>query len=63
MKAALETAGFKSEDGDVTIWRAKRNRIERRRSGKMQKLIDALEDLDDVQEVYLGGGEFRLSFF
>lgn len=49
---ALEAAGLKPEVAEVT-WRAE-NTIEL--SGddavKMQKILDVLEDLDDVQEVY-----------
>ncbi len=52
IKQALEAAGFQAEDGEVTM----RAQTEAELSGddalKMQKLIDALEDLDDVQEVY-----------
>ena len=52
VKAALETAGFKSEDGDVTMRAQNETELSGEEAEKMQKLIDALEDLDDVQEVY-----------
>ena len=52
VKAALETAGFKSEDGDVTMRAQNETELSGEEAEKMQKLIDALEDLDGVQEVY-----------
>jgi len=52
VKAALEAAGLKPEVAEVT-WRAE-NSIEL--SGddgaRMQKLLDIIEDLDDVQDLY-----------
>jgi YebC/PmpR family DNA-binding regulatory protein len=52
VKAALEAAGFKAELAEVTM----KPQTEVEFSGddalKMQKLLDALENLDDVQEVY-----------
>ena len=52
VKAALEKAGFKSEFGEVTM----KATVEAALSGddalKMQKLLDAIESLDDVQDVY-----------
>jgi transcriptional/translational regulatory protein YebC/TACO1 len=52
IKQRLEAAGFKAEMGEVTM----KPSIEVGFSGndavRMQKLLDALEDLDDVQEVY-----------
>ncbi len=52
VKQALEAAGYKSEFAEVTM----KPNIEVVFSGddgvKMQKLLDALENLDDVQEVY-----------
>ena len=53
VKNALEAAGLKAEMAEVT-YRAD-NTIELASdddAAKMQKLLDALEDLDDVQEVY-----------
>ena len=52
IKAALEQAGFKSEDGDVTMRAQNTTELSGQDAEKMQKLIDALEDLDDVQNVY-----------
>jgi len=52
VKQRLEAAGFKPEMAEVTM----KADIEVSFTGddavRMQKLIDALEDLDDVQEVY-----------
>lgn len=52
VKDALEVAGFKAEDGDVTMRAENEIELSGDDAVKMQKLIDALEDLDDVQEVY-----------
>ena len=52
VKAALEAAGLKPEVAEVT-WRAE-NPIEvtGEDAAKMQKLLDVIEDLDDVQDVF-----------
>ncbi|WP_374593291.1 YebC/PmpR family DNA-binding transcriptional regulator [Aquabacterium sp.] len=52
VKHALEAAGLKAEMAEVT-WRAE-NTVELHGddAAKMQKLLDVIEDLDDVQEVY-----------
>ena len=52
VKSALEKAGFKSELGDVTMKPATEIEIKGDEAVKMQKLLDALEAVDDVQEVY-----------
>lgn len=52
IKTSLEQAGFKSEDGDVTMRAQNTIDLTGSDAEKMQKLIDALEDLDDVQNVY-----------
>ena len=52
VKAALEAAGFNSQDGDVTMRAQNETELAGDDALKMQKLIDALEDLDDVQNVY-----------
>ena len=52
MKAALEAVGYKSVDGDVTMRAQNETELSGEDAVKMQKLIDALEDLDDVQDVY-----------
>jgi YebC/PmpR family DNA-binding regulatory protein len=52
VKAALEKAGFKAELAEVTMKPANETGMSAGDSAKMQKLLDALESLDDVQEVY-----------
>jgi YebC/PmpR family DNA-binding regulatory protein len=52
VKARLEKAGFKAELADVTMKPASETDLSPEDSAKMQKLLDALEGLDDVQEVY-----------
>src|SRR5689334_6845634 len=52
VKGALEKAGFKSELGDVVMKPATDIELKGDDAVKMQKLIDALEAVDDVQEVY-----------
>ncbi|ENW5744445.1 YebC/PmpR family DNA-binding transcriptional regulator, partial [Neisseria gonorrhoeae] len=52
VKSALEAAGYKSVDGDVTMRTQNETELSGDDAVKMQKLIDALEDLDDVQDVY-----------
>ena len=52
VKTALESAGFQSQDGDVTMRAQNEAVLTGDDALKMQKLIDALEDLDDVQNVY-----------
>ncbi|GGY11092.1 YebC/PmpR family DNA-binding transcriptional regulator [Paludibacterium paludis] len=52
VKAALETAGFKAEMGEVTMRPQNETVLTGDDAARMQKLLDALEDLDDVQEVY-----------
>ena len=52
VKAALEKAGFKSEFGEVTMMATIEAVLTGDDALKMQKLLDALESLDDVQDVY-----------
>ena len=52
IKATLEKAGFKAEFGEVSMKAANDIELVGDDAVKMQKLIDALESLDDVQEVY-----------
>jgi len=52
VKAALEKAGFKAELAEVTMKPANETEMAGDDALKMQKLIDALESLDDVQDVY-----------
>jgi YebC/PmpR family DNA-binding regulatory protein len=52
VKDALEKAGLKPELAEVTMKPTVENALTGDDAVKMQKLLDALEALDDVQEVY-----------
>jgi YebC/PmpR family DNA-binding regulatory protein len=52
IKEALEKAGFSAEMGEVTMRAQNEARLSGEEAEKMQKLLDALENLDDVQAVY-----------
>ncbi|MGZ5031774.1 MAG: YebC/PmpR family DNA-binding transcriptional regulator [Usitatibacter sp.] len=52
VKAALERAGFKAELAEVTMKPSSETEMSGEDAAKMQKLLDALEALDDVQDVY-----------
>lgn len=52
VKEALEKAGLKAMHAEVTMKPLNETELAGEDAVKMQKLLDALEDLDDVQEVY-----------
>ncbi len=52
VKQRLEAAGFKAEMAEVTMKPSNEVSFTGDDAVKMQKLLDALESLDDVQEVY-----------
>jgi YebC/PmpR family DNA-binding regulatory protein len=52
VKAKLEKAGFKAALAEVTMKPSSETEMTADDSAKMQKLLDALESLDDVQDVY-----------
>lgn len=52
VKDALEKASFKAEMAEVTMKPSTETTFTGDDAVKMQKLLDALENLDDVQEVY-----------
>ena len=52
VKQRLEAAGFKPEMAEVTMKAQTEVVFTGNDAARMQKLLDALEDLDDVQEVY-----------
>ena len=52
VKEALVTAGFEPDNAEVTMQAATMAELEAEDADKMMKLIDRLEDLDDVQNVY-----------
>jgi YebC/PmpR family DNA-binding regulatory protein len=52
VKDALEAAGFKAEVAEIIMKPATETVFTGEDALKMQKILDALENLDDVQEVY-----------
>jgi YebC/PmpR family DNA-binding regulatory protein len=52
VKAALEKAGLAAEVAEVTMRADNTIELTGEDAQRMQKLLDVLEDLDDVQEVY-----------
>jgi len=52
VKEALDAAGLESESADVTMDAATKVSLTVDQAQKMLKMIDLLEDLDDVQNVY-----------
>lgn len=52
VRDALEKAGFKAELGEVVMKPVNETALTGDDAVKMQKLLDALENVDDVQEVY-----------
>src|SRR5271169_3542683 len=52
VKEALTRTGLKAELAEVTMKPTSENVLVGEDAGKMQRLLDALEALDDVQEVY-----------
>ena len=52
IKESLEKAGFKAEMAEITMKASTETVFTGDDAVKMQKLVDALENLDDVQEVY-----------
>ena len=52
VRNALDAAGFKAEVGGVTMRPESTIELAGEDAARMQKLLDAIEDLDDVQDVY-----------
>lgn len=52
---SLEAAGFKPESAEVTMIPSTEAELDAETAPKLMRLIDMLEDLDDVQEVYHNG--------
>jgi YebC/PmpR family DNA-binding regulatory protein len=52
VKQALEAAGLHADVAEVTMRAESTVELAGEDAARMQKLLDALEDLDDVQEVY-----------
>lgn len=52
VKEALVTAGFEPENAEVTMRASTTSELDKKGAESMLKLLDMLEDLDDVQKVY-----------
>ncbi len=52
---ALEAAGLKPDNAEVTMIASTEADLDAESAPKLLRLIDMLEDLDDVQEVYHNG--------
>jgi YebC/PmpR family DNA-binding regulatory protein len=52
IREALQKAGFKPELAEVTMKPTSETTLAGDEAARMQKLLDALENIDDVQEVY-----------
>jgi transcriptional/translational regulatory protein YebC/TACO1 len=52
VKNALEKAGFKPEVAEVTMRAENSIELAGEDAQRMQKLLDVIEDLDDVQAVF-----------
>ncbi|MGM7702167.1 YebC/PmpR family DNA-binding transcriptional regulator [Pseudalkalibacillus sp. Hm43] len=52
VKSELESKGYKISSSEITMIPQTLSKIENEEAKKVVKLIDVLEDLDDVQEVY-----------
>lgn len=52
VKDSMQSAGFTPESADVTMRAEVHNPLEEEDAQKMMRLLDMLEDLDDVQKVY-----------
>ena len=52
VKEALESAGHEAENAEVTMRPDNNTALDAKSAETMIKLLDVLEDLDDVQKVY-----------
>ena len=52
VKAAMEESGLSPDNGEVTMVASTTAEVDQRGAETIIGLIDALEDLDDVQNVY-----------
>ena len=52
IKDTLVAAGFKPEESDITMIAATLSVMDKSGAEKIMRLVDALEDLDDIQNVY-----------
>ena len=52
VKEAILAVGYKPENTEVTMRASTTNELDKKSAETMTRLLDALEDLDDVQKVY-----------
>ena len=52
MRDALEAAGFELQSADLTLIPKTTDEVDADGARRLLKLVDALEDDDDVQDVY-----------
>ncbi|SEG41734.1 YebC/PmpR family DNA-binding transcriptional regulator [Vibrio hangzhouensis] len=55
VKDALDAAGYQADNAEVTLVPSTKAELDKTTAPKLLRLVDALEDLDDVQEVYHNG--------
>lgn len=55
VKDALDAVGFEADNAEVSLVPSTKAELDADTAPKLLRLIDALEDLDDVQEVYHNG--------
>ncbi|RUT65848.1 YebC/PmpR family DNA-binding transcriptional regulator [Morganella morganii] len=55
VKEAMDAAGFKAESAEVSMIPSTKADLDAETAPKLMRLIDMLEDSDDVQEVYHNG--------
>ncbi|MBD1557871.1 YebC/PmpR family DNA-binding transcriptional regulator [Vibrio sp. S9_S30] len=55
VKDALDAAGYEAANAEVSLIPSTKANLDAETAPKLLRLIDALEDLDDVQEVYHNG--------
>ncbi|MGR5176920.1 YebC/PmpR family DNA-binding transcriptional regulator [Vibrio mediterranei] len=55
VKDALDAAGYQADNAEVTLVPSTKAELDETTAPKLLRLIDVLEDLDDVQEVYHNG--------
>ena len=56
VRDALEAAGLKADAAEVSMIPSTKADMDAETAPKLLRLIDMLEDCDDVQEVYHNGG-------
>ena len=52
MKDAMVAAGHEPDNAEVTFSASNSAELDQETAEKLLRMVDALEDLDDVQEVY-----------